>query len=135
YAVELDAPFSASMVVVGGAGSGVQTLTVAGSLTVDKELDVKAGGVLSILAIGPTQSLVGVAVGFTNDGTIDLSSRGGTAAASLFVGGTLLNSATGVISASPGTGGSRGIAGQLDNRGRIDILAPLTLSLGGLPNA
>lgn len=67
--------------------------------------------------------------GFTNQGTIDLTSTGGGYVAALIVnGGTLVNAPGATILASAGAGGSRSLAGALSNQGTMTLNAPLSLS-------
>jgi hypothetical protein len=68
--------------------------------------------------------------GFTNNGTVDLTSVGAGYSSSLTVtNGTLLNSSTGTLSSSAGAGGGRTLSAQLDNEGQFTVSGnTLTLS-------
>jgi hypothetical protein len=69
------------------------------------------------------------ASGFTNNGTIELSSTGGAYHATLTVSaGTLVNAAGGSITALPGTGGTRYLTAALDNRGTISVAAAMSIN-------
>lgn len=71
-------------------------------------------------------STLTVSNAFTNNGTIELTDTTATYGATLTAaGGTLTNSPTGTISAVLGSGGSRTLSAQLDNRGAVSVaLAP-----------
>lgn len=75
------------------------------------------------------QGFLSIANGFTNDGTIDLTSVGGGYTSHLDIAsGTLNNSATGVIMTSVGAGGPRQLDVQLDNHGLLSVDGPLTMA-------
>jgi fibronectin-binding autotransporter adhesin len=68
--------------------------------------------------------------GFTNNGRLWLVSSGGTFASTLTVtNGTLVNSATGAVSAS--NGGTRTLIAQLSNQGLLAPNVPLTIDKAG----
>lgn len=118
--------------VVGGSG----TVTNEGAITtvsvgaIASPLANAPGATIRIAADGTNGGTGGITVssGFTNHGTIDLSSANGGFPAALLVTGTLTNAADGVITSSLGNGGARSIDAELVNQGRIDVLGPLTLT-------
>jgi hypothetical protein len=70
-----------------------------------------------------------VAQGFVNNGLIDLTSINGGFAATLTVTtNALTNSGGATIRSSPGAGGSRTLAAEIDNQGLLDVDQPLTLN-------
>ena len=70
-----------------------------------------------------------VASGFTNNGTIELTSSGSAQNSTLTVtSGTLTNAATRAINALGGTGGTRTLAAQLNNQGTISAIATFTIA-------
>jgi hypothetical protein len=74
-----------------------------------------------------------VANGFVNQGTIELTSEGGFGNATVTVNnGTLTNATGGVIRVLEGTGGSRRLSANLDNRGTLFVMAGTTLNMNGV---
>src|SRR5262245_50116729 len=65
--------------------------------------------------------------GFTNSGSVELTSSGGAGAATLAVTtGTLVNAASGTISALAGSGGARNLTAAFNNQGLITIATNTT---------
>jgi predicted RNA-binding protein len=99
-------------------------------------------GITSAITTGPAPSRIlvrsvaafgsgtlTVSNGFANTSTIELTSIGSGSTSSLIVtNGTLLNSPSGVVLMSPGSGGSRNLDLQLDNQGLVTVNAPTTLT-------
>jgi fibronectin-binding autotransporter adhesin len=125
-----------------------ETVTLLGG-TLSAAVTVESGGLLlahgtsaaTNLAINPGGTLevrgqssgsnaaFTVANGFTNYGTITLTSaNGGFTSALNVTSGTLTNENDGVIQSVVGAGGSRTIGAQIDNQGTINVNAALTLS-------
>ncbi len=73
-------------------------------------------------------STLTVANGFINEGQIELTSIGGTTALLNVSAGTLVNAPGGTINALVGVGGGRTLGAQLDNRGKINVEQPLTIT-------
>ena len=81
----------------------------------------------NILLIGlSSNAFLTAAGGFSNSGTIVLETIAGSGLSNLTVtGGPLTNTATGVITAAPGTGGGRAITADVVNDGTIDIASSI----------
>jgi Tol biopolymer transport system component len=91
--------------------------------------DNQAGAILRVQGNNDGATDLTVANGFTNSGTIELTSVASPTEANLNVtSGTMVNAAGGQIKTLPGTGGARTLGAQLDNRGAVTIDQPLTLS-------
>ncbi|HYV97026.1 MAG TPA: hypothetical protein VE967_06205 [Gemmatimonadaceae bacterium] len=103
------------------------TLTSTGSSQLGGALTTGAGSTIRIGQTDGSQStaLLTVASGFTNNGTIELTTSFAQAySAQLTLStGTLVNSSTGTISTTDGllAGGSRTIAGNVNNQGVITV--------------
>lgn len=112
------------------------TLIANANNAINGPLTAAAGSTLRVQSDGSVGSAdLAVANGFTNNGTIDLTSTVAGYGSSLTLGtGTLTNSATGTINASVGTGGARTIGGTIANQslGQINVAAPLTISRAGV---
>lgn len=75
-----------------------------------------------------TAATLAVAVGFTNNGLVDLTDAGTGGEATLAVQGTVVNGATGTLRGSPSSGAyGRFLTAVLDNRGGLDISETFTL--------
>jgi hypothetical protein len=98
--------------------------TIAAAFTTTPSSDLQVEGFAGA-------SVLTFASGFTNNGTIEMTSSGAGYAATLNVtAGTLVNAATGTISVLPGVGGARTLGAELDNRGTLTISTPFTLNKG-----
>lgn len=82
---------------------------------------------------GNAQLTMAEAGGFSNDGTVNLTSLGAVATAMLDLPFGMTNGSTGSINAQIGAGGQRFINGALNNDGLIDVFAPLGF-VGGSVN-
>ncbi|MEX2140377.1 MAG: putative Ig domain-containing protein, partial [Pirellulales bacterium] len=102
---------------------GVAGSTINGALSTEDMSTVRVEGNASV---GP--ATLTVANGFTNNGTIELTSiNGALHGATLNVSsGTLIN--VGEIESAPGTGGARRLNAQLDNRGTLAVLQSLDMN-------
>ncbi len=126
-----------SLRIIGGVVGG-QTLRVEGrlvalaSVNINTPFEVPLGGAVDVRSSNVGGSVqVTVANGFTNRGTIDLVSFNSSWNAVFGVSaGTLINDTTGVIRSRLGSGGSRAIAAELENRGTLDIRHTLSLTGG-----
>lgn len=96
-------------------------------------LTTAPGSTIRIAANGESgSSSLTVDSGFTNNGTIELSSTVGGYPSALAIGsGTLVNAASGSIVSLPGAGGTRSISGSVANDGLLLVDAPLTVTLAG----
>jgi hypothetical protein len=104
---------------------GLATLDGANSVSVP--LTTGVGSTVRLQGSGSTGFSTLEAVGFTNLGTIELSSIGSTYASTLrIVSGTLVNDAVGTIAAVAGSGGPRTIEGSVDNQGQMSVQQPVT---------
>ncbi|HEY4302911.1 MAG TPA: hypothetical protein VGM82_00480 [Gemmatimonadaceae bacterium] len=127
-----------SNATVAGAGplTNEGTVLIPIAAVISDPLVTLPGSILRVASEGATSAAsVNVSSGFTNHGTVDLSSTIGGYQSGLLVAGTILNATDGIISSSAGTGGVRVIDGGLDNRGRIDVTNPLALTNAGFPAA
>jgi len=97
------------------------TVSILGPLSTSTASVVQALGQSSG---GPAE--LTVANGFTNNGTIELTSSGGQASTLTVTNGTLTNGVGATIRSM--TTGARTVAAQLNNRGYLEIDAPLTLN-------
>src|SRR5690606_37373513 len=99
--------------------------------SITQSLTTTAGSTIRVAANGESgASSLTVDSGFTNAGTIELTSTVGGYPAGFTVGsGALVNAAGGSIVSLPGTGGSRSMAGSIVNEGLVLVDAPLTWSL------
>jgi hypothetical protein len=95
-----------------------------GTLTTSTNSTIQVLGSLSGTAI------LTVANGFTNNGTIDLTSSPSfsTAAFLNVTNGTLLNAAGASIQSNVGGGGTRTLNAQLDNQGTLSVNQPLSVT-------
>lgn len=98
---------------------------------ITRALTTTPGSTIRVAANGESgASSLTVDSGFTNAGTIELTSTVGGYPASFAVGsGALVNAAGGSIVSLPGIGGSRSMAGSVVNEGLLLVDAPLTWSL------
>ncbi|MFN8178933.1 MAG: T9SS type A sorting domain-containing protein [bacterium] len=104
-------------------------LNFQGNSTVNGTLTTGAGTTLRVQGSNFGTGTLTVANGFTNNGTVELTSIAGSQIANLAVTtGTLINAAGRTISALAGTGGTRNLTAELDNRGTLSVNSPLTLS-------
>jgi hypothetical protein len=113
-------------------------LRIDGTVKFNSPLAVSAGKTLRLLGSGNQgQAILTVANGFVNEGIIELSSETSTYVARLTVTtGTLTNAPGGLIRISEGTGGTRQLFANLDNRGALLVRSNATLSVtGSLLNA
>jgi len=103
------------------------TLIADGANNWQAALTAPVGSVLRVQPTGSTgSSVLTVASGFTNDGTIELTAVDGAYAATLVVSsGTLVNAASGVITTVVGSGGARTITAEVENFGSIVVNQPL----------
>ena len=78
---------------------------------------------------------VTVASGFTNNGTLELTTINGPSYV-IFAdtGGTLVNSTSAVINVLGGSGGTREFDVELNNQGTVNVVAPTTINRGKLTN-
>ncbi len=111
------------------------TLVVGGTTALNGPLTTVVG---STIRVDGLANLVTVANGFTNNGTLELTSTvsAGQASSLTIAAGTLVNAVGGTISVLPGVGGiggTRTLAGQVDNRGTLNLTAggAGTLTLNG----
>ncbi len=105
------------------------TLDVRSATNLNGALTTIAGSTLNVTGVSGTATVVNVANGFTNNGTVNLTSGGGSFASTLNVTtGTLTSTAGSWIQAVAGTGGARTLGAQVDNQGTIWVGAPLTIS-------
>ena len=99
-----------------------------GTCNLNGTIGTVAGSVLRITGISGLNSQLTVASGFTNNGTIELTSTGGTAATLAVTSGTLVNAIGASILSLPGTGGGRTLAAILDNRGTVTASQALSVT-------
>ncbi|MGQ0722233.1 MAG: hypothetical protein ACT4PE_11790, partial [Candidatus Eiseniibacteriota bacterium] len=106
-------------------------LIIQGTSAVNGTLTIGVGSTLRVQG----SNVVGggaltVASGFTNNGTLELTSVSGSSSATLTVtNGTLVNASGQTIDVLVGTGSTgRTLAAQLDNQGTLSLGAPLTIS-------
>lgn len=109
------------------------TLVLSGSGAVNGAFTSGPGSTLRILGTdvqgAATQTF---ASGFINNGTVELTSTGAVASATLGVtSGTLVNPAARLIDILGGTGGARSLLAQLDNAGTLRAGAALTIQKSG----
>ena len=109
------------------------TLVLAGTGTMNGAYTGGAGTTLRLLgSSGNGSSIQTFANGFTNNGTLELTSSGGVYATILNVtSGSLINAPTRTIDVQAGSGGVRTFGLQLDNQGTLNVGAALTLELTG----
>jgi len=105
-------------------------LTVHGSTAFTAALSNAAAATLRLQGDGTYgASNMTVANGFTNNGAVVLTDTTSSYGAALNVtNGTLTNAASGTITTALGTGGTRSLNAQLDNRGTLTLDQPLTLN-------
>jgi hypothetical protein len=110
----------------GLANQGVSTF--AGASSLNGPVSALAGGTLRMEGNGSggTGALT-VANGFTNDGTIELTSVSGFSASLTVTAGTLTNGPGGLIRSLTG-GGNRTLTAQLDNQGTLEVDQALSLT-------
>ena len=110
------------------------TLVVEDAVTVTSTLTTGAGSTL--LVRGSTAYGAGtltVPTGFTNTGTIDLTSVGiGYTAQLTVTAGTLVNASTGTLLASVGAGGTRTLAAPVTSSGALTVASGASLTITGL---
>lgn len=104
-------------------------LDVRGATALSAVLTTAAGSTLNVTGVTGTATVVNVADGFTNNGTLNLTSIGGAFAATFNVTtGTLINAAGSSIQALGGTGGARTLNAQVDNQGTMYLGTALTIN-------
>lgn len=105
-------------------------LVVMGNATVAGTVTTAPSGVLEVRGNGVTGSIQAVvAEGFTNTGTIELSSvTAGYSSTFRVASGTLVNAAGGTIRTKVGAGGTRTLDAELDNSGTLDLQSALIVS-------
>ena len=97
--------------------------------TIGGPFENQAGGLLRPSTIG---GQLNVAIGFTNRGTIELTTTiAGVGAALVVSSGSLVNAPGGQINVLPGAGGTRDFHLQLDNQGTMTINQTLTMTPNG----
>jgi hypothetical protein len=109
---------------------GGGTLLTHGAVALNGAVTLSAGGTLRPRGQqdGGNSTLT-VANGFTNSGTIQLTTADGAYNSTLNVTtGTLANAAGATIHSAAGAGGGRTLGAQLDNAGTLDVDQNLTLS-------
>jgi hypothetical protein len=106
------------------------TLIVQGTSAVNGAFTSGTGDTLRVQgnpAVGA--SALTFADGFTNNGTVELTTVGGSSSASLAVtNGTLVNDSTRTIDVLVGSGGGRTLTAQLDNQGTLSVGTALTIN-------
>jgi hypothetical protein len=104
--------------------------TIRGTVSQSGALSIASGADLRIEGDGSfSPATLTVANGFTNNGTIDLTSVTTASTATLAVTtGTLTNAAGKSINVLPGVGGARSLNVALDNSGTLSLGAALTMS-------
>lgn len=105
-------------------------LRVAGTVNVAGALTTSAGSTLRVEGNGSQgNGSLTVANGFTNIGTIELTSVGSGFPSQLIVTtGTVVNTSTGVIASLPGAGGGRTFTAPLNNQGLLAVSQSLTVT-------
>lgn len=108
------------------AGSGMLvnggTVAAQGDSAINVPFTTTANSTLRVLGSNAADAALRVATGFANNGSIELTSAGAAASATLTVaGGTLTNTAGANINFLAGAGGSRTLNARLDNQGTLTI--------------
>jgi len=101
--------------------------------TVDCTGDVASGQSLTVVGgYAGSSGRLDANDGFTNSGTITLTSQSDSHGATLFIGsGTLTNNAGGIINVNTGDGGSRALTASLANNGTINVNTDVSLNRTG----
>ncbi|MGE0161337.1 MAG: beta strand repeat-containing protein [Gemmatimonadales bacterium] len=106
------------------------TIDVGGTVAFNGALTMVGGSLLRVGGIAGN-SVLNVASGFTNAGTIELTNVSAGYSATLNVTtGTLVNTGT-LASVAPIAGGNRTLGAELDNQGTLTVSWPLTISRTG----
>ena len=101
-------------------------LTLLGSNNLTGPVTTTAGSILRVQG-DDYASYATVANGFTNNGTLELTSvKGGQAAGLAVTTGTLINGPGAAINVLPGTGGARQMDVELNNMGSVNVAAATT---------
>jgi hypothetical protein len=107
------------------------TLVTLGTVSLSGTMSIASGGILRVQGqtFGGNATLT-IANGFTNAGTIDLTSADAEFSSTLNVTNLILlnQGESARIFASAGSGGSRTLAAALDNRATVDVNATLALN-------
>ncbi len=124
-------PGAGDTAVIGG--NAADTIRVDGVQSIGSIQLNNPNATLRLLPSGSTgQAVLTVANGFVNAGIIELSSEVGTYVARLTVtSGTLTNATGGLIRVLEGTGGTRTLNANLDNRGKIFVETGVSLIMNG----
>ncbi|MFN8588704.1 MAG: kelch repeat-containing protein [Candidatus Eisenbacteria bacterium] len=129
--VNVDNGGTLTLLNCGGSGTintnGLVEYTGANTLTGLTPLLTSGGSMLRLKGIAGLNASLTCTNGFTNNGTIELTSSGAATAASLTVtNGTLTNVAGAAIQSLPGSGGGRNLNAKLDNQGTITVAQTMT---------
>lgn len=111
---------SASLDVLG-------TLLTQGTTSVSGALITSPGSIIRIEAIPGNSATLSVSTGFTNNGTIEISSPLGWPSSLVVSSGTLTNAPGGVIGSLPAGSGSRTLTAELDNQGTLELATGLVV--------
>ncbi len=128
-------PTGDSLRVLGGtlAGPGLEVqgrLIALAGVTVSAPITTTAGSAIEVRssAIGSSTTMT-VSNGFTNNGTIELTSyNAGYTTGLTVLNGTLVNASGGVIRSLAGSAGGRNLGAQLDNQGLLDVQHSMSLN-------
>ncbi len=107
-------------------------LKVQGVVRFNGPVNDTPGALLSVQSTVSVNTALTVANSLTNLGTIEILNVTGGGVATLNVtAGALVNETGATIRVLPGSGGTRQLNAQLDNRGTLEILTNLTINRGG----